>query len=376
MTDPIRLGELNSYSLATIDGFTGPYLKGLQLGIERVNASGGVLGRPLELISRDDRFEPAFAASVAQNLIDDGVDLLLGAFNSDVALAIAEVATRNKTIFVAGEPRTDDLVWRQGSRYVFRIRTSQSMMSKMLIDMIAKLPHRRWAMLCPEYRFARKFAGVFKAEVSQIRPDIDWIDERIFNFGHFDAVDALDWIERNSLDAVFTPLLGQDLVNFAREGNRRGTFHKCMIVDPLAGEPEYLIPLAADTPENWMVLGYPAEQDLRLSNQVFCEEYRRYAGVYPTLGSLIGYLLIEVIAKAIDRAGIMETEALVAALEGLKIDSPLGDLRIRAADHQATMGAWIGYLTCREGKGVMRDWTFLQGEDYLPTEAEALRLRF
>ncbi len=148
-----------------------------------------------------------------------------------------------------------------------------------------------------------------------------------------------------------------------------------MIVNPLAGEPEYMLPLGADAPENWLVLGYPGEDDPRPENQAFCAAYRAYAGEGPTLGSLLGYMLIDILKQAIERAGTVETEGLIAGFEGLEADTPMGPMKIRAADHQATMGGWVGKLTCRDGSAAMKDWSFCEGSDYLPSEAEGALLR-
>ena len=61
---PIRIGEINSYK--AIPAFLGPYKKGWQLALEEVNASGGVLGRKLEVFSRDDNGNPGDSVRAAQ----------------------------------------------------------------------------------------------------------------------------------------------------------------------------------------------------------------------------------------------------------------------------------------------------------------------
>lgn len=64
---PIRIGEINSYK--AIPAFLGPYKKGWQLALEEVNAAGGVLGRKLEVISRDDNGNPGDSVRAAQELL-------------------------------------------------------------------------------------------------------------------------------------------------------------------------------------------------------------------------------------------------------------------------------------------------------------------
>jgi branched-chain amino acid transport system substrate-binding protein len=62
-------------------------------------------------------------------------------------------------------------------------------------------------------------------------------------------------------------------------------------------------------------------------------------------------------------------------MEGLTFDSPIGPITFRASDHQSTMGAWVGKTAVQDGKPVMVDWYYAQGQDYLPSDEEALKLR-
>ena len=69
------------------------------------------------------------------------------------------------------------------------------------------------------------------------------------------------------------------------------------------------------------------------------------------------------------------TEGLIKAMKNLKVDTPFGPVVYRAGDHQSTMGAYVGKTTQKDGKGIMVDVKFKKGEDYLPPEAEAAKLR-
>ena len=106
---PIRIGEINSYS--TMPQFTQPYKQGWQLAVEEVNAAGGLLGRKVEVISRDDAGKPEEALRHAVELTSkEQVDVLAGGFLSNVGLALADHAAKNKRLFVASEPLTDAIV--------------------------------------------------------------------------------------------------------------------------------------------------------------------------------------------------------------------------------------------------------------------------
>jgi branched-chain amino acid transport system substrate-binding protein len=118
--DTIKIGELSSYK--NQPAFLEPYRKGWQLALEEVNASGGVLGKKLEVISRDDGATPGDAVRVAEELRSrEGVQLLAGTFFSHIGLAITEYAGEKKIFFLAAEPLTDKITWRNGNRYTFRL---------------------------------------------------------------------------------------------------------------------------------------------------------------------------------------------------------------------------------------------------------------
>jgi branched-chain amino acid transport system substrate-binding protein len=84
---------------------------------------------------------------------------------------------------------------------------------------------------------------------------------------------------------------------------------------------------------------------------------------------------VQTIAALITKAGTTETEALVKAFKGLDVDSPLGKIHFRALDHQATAGAFVGTTKLKDGKGIMVDWTYKNGADYLPSDEEVKAMR-
>src|SRR5215813_10358257 len=129
---PIKLGELNSYK--TFPSFLEPYKKGMELAVDEVNAAGGVLGRPLEVISRDDNGNPGDAVRVAEELISrEKVAFIMGTFASNVGLAVADLAKQRKILFLAAEPLTDKIVWEAGNKFTFRLRASTYMQTAMLV---------------------------------------------------------------------------------------------------------------------------------------------------------------------------------------------------------------------------------------------------
>ena len=338
-----------------------------------VRGSGG---RMLEVLFRDDGFKPADAVRHAEELLaNEKVDLLAGTFASNIGLAVADVATQRKKLFVAAEPLTDAIVWEKGSHYVFRLRPSTSMQAAMLAAEAAKLPATKWATLAPNYEYGTSFVANFKKALSAKRADIEWVGEQWPAQGRLEAGPTVDALNAMKPEAIFNATFGPDLVRFVREGNTRGLFENRAVVSALTGEPEYLDPLKDETPQGWIVTGYPWSEDQRPAHKAFVAAYQNKHGDYPRLGSLVGYTTFQAIAAMLKKAGSTDTEAMIKAMQGLSFDSPVGKVVFRAADHQSTMGAWVGKTALVDGKGVMTEWKFLDGKDYLPPEADAAKLR-
>jgi branched-chain amino acid transport system substrate-binding protein len=371
---PIKVGEINSYT--AIAAFTLPYRNGWTLAMEEINAAGGVMGRKLEVISRDDGAKPEDAVRAASELVNnEKVALIAGTFLSNVGLAVADFANQNKILFLASEPLTDAMVWEKGSEYVFRLRPSTYMQAAMLAEEAAKLPAKRWVSIAPNYEYGTSFVASFKQILAKKRPDIEWVGEQWPANQKLDAGPTVEALINAKPEAIFNAEFGGDLIKLVREGTTRGLFKNRAVVSALSGEPEYLDPLKDEAPTGWIVTGYPWYAIDTPANKKFVEAYRKRFNDYPRLGSVVGYATIQSIAAAITKAGSTDTDKLVAAMKGLPVETPVGQISYRASDHQSTMGAYVGKTAVRDGKGVMVDFKYDDGKDYLPSDAEVAKLR-
>src|SRR6185369_10310166 len=146
----IKIGEINSYKAQP--AFLEPYKKGMELAVEEINAAGGVNGKKIELITRDDNASPGDAVRAAEELISrEKIDVLAGAFLSNTGLALTDFAKQKKFFYLAAEPLTDKIVWSNGNKYTYRLRPSTYMQVAMLVPEAAKLKKKRWALVYPNY---------------------------------------------------------------------------------------------------------------------------------------------------------------------------------------------------------------------------------
>lgn len=370
----IKIGEINSYS--ALPSFTEPYRKGWQLAVEQINAAGGIKGKKLVVISKDDGGKPADAVTAANELVaSEGVAMISGTFFSNIGLAVSDFAKQKKVFFLAGEPLTDAVTMASGNRYTFRLRPSNYMQAAMLAEEAAKLPAKRWATVAPNYEYGQSAVAVFKKLLSAKRPDIEWVSEQWPPQGKIDAGPVVQALAAARPEAVLNVTFGPDLVKFVREGNTRGLFKDRAVVSFLTGEPEYLDPLKDETPEGWIVTGYPWSSIKTPEHDAFLKAYQAKYGDYPRLGSIVGYELIKSAAAILAKADSTDTDKLIAAAEGIKVDSPFGPITFRKSDHQATLGAFVGKTSVKDGKGVMVDVVYRDGANYLPSEADVAKVR-
>jgi len=337
--------------------------------LDEINAAGGVLGRKLVVISRDDGGKPDVAERHATELVqNEKVSLLAGTFLSHIGLAVSSFAKRNKVLFVAAEPLSDAITWSKGHRYTFRLRPNTYEQCVMLAREAAKLPAKRWATIAPNYEYGQSAVKAFKEVLSELRPDVEWVEEQWPALFKLDAGSTVQALARSRPDAIFNVTFGSDLAKFVREGTTRGLFRNRTVVSLLTGEPEYLDPLKDEAPEGWIVTGYPWYAIQDPAHKKFVADYEKRYNDYPRVGSLVGYLTFKAIAAAIAKAGSTDTEALVDAMEGLEFDSPVGRIKFRKIDHQSTLGAWVGKIKYdpKLGRGIMVDWKYVDGSEVLP----------
>ena len=370
----IKIGEINSYKAQP--AFLEPYKRGWAMALDEINRSGGVLGKKLEVISRDDNGNPGDTVRVAEELVArERVSLLFGGFLSNTGLALTDYAKQRRIVFLAAEPLTDKIVWQNGNRYTFRLRPSTYMQVAMLVPEAARMKKTRWALVYPNYEYGQSAAATFKAMLKAAQPDVEFVVEQATPLGKIDTGPVVQALADAKPDAIFNALFATDLGRFVREGNTRGLFEGREVVSLLTGEPEYLDPLGDEAPVNWLVTGYPWYAITTRDNTQFVDAYRKRYNEPPRVGSVVGYSSMRSIAAAIKRAGSLDTDKLIVAFSGLKVATPFGAITYRTQDHQSTMGAFVGRTGLKDGKGVMTSFRYIDGASVQPSDAEVKKLR-
>ncbi len=357
---PIRVGELMSYTqyaeVAT------HWKRGWQLALDEVNAAGGIHGRPLEVVSRDDGGNPNDAVRVAEELTHrDGACLLFGTIFDHVSLAVSDFAKRSRIILIKGHGGTDRLIREAGHRYFFRIQPSVSFYADLLAEEAARWPAKRWATIAPNYEFGHASVESFQKALTRLRPDVEWVSQAWPMLGKLDPGPTVQALLSARPDAIFNATFTGDTMRLLRQGKSRGLFEGRPVASMFSGLPEFLDQFGAEVPQDWLTSGYPAEEISAREHKAFAERYYKRYGESPREGSLVGYVTLKAVATLLTRANSTESERLVDTLAGMQFETPIGPLTFDVQTHQSNMGTWIGKTALVGGKPA-----FLEGKYQAP----------
>jgi branched-chain amino acid transport system substrate-binding protein len=363
---PLRVGDINSYK--RFPAHLEPYRNGWRLAEEELNAAGGVNGRALEVVSRDDAGRVDEALRHAEELVtNEKVEVLMGGFTSSVSVALADFAHRRRMVYIAGS-LTDELAGRTGNRYTFTLRPSGRMQASALLREAVRMKKKRWAIVLPHNMYSYAAVKSLRNRLMKEDPGVDAVYQQTVPLGQIDAWGVVLWMEENDIQAVFSFLFGADLKEFIAAARESGLLERVQVLNLLAGQPENLAFLGESAPEGWWVTGYPADEIDYGAHPRFVAQYRERWGESPAAGSLYGYTALMAIAHALRRAKSTDAEKLVEAFEALRVPSPIGVLQWRK-DHRSTLGTFVGQLSNTGEEPSMVRWRYETSVRHLPPES-------
>ncbi|MBI4640419.1 MAG: ABC transporter substrate-binding protein [Candidatus Tectomicrobia bacterium] len=379
---PIRIGEINSYSgLATV--FTFPYKEGIAMALNEINAAGGILGRRLEFVFRDDKLRPDEAVKMARELVfQEKVDFLAGCISSAVGLAISAWARENKSLYFATSCQTSRLTEEEGHRYIAHTTGNVNMFARSMAKQAANLPYKKWAIIGPDYEYGHNVWDEFWAHLKQLKPDVEVVQEQWPKLGEADHSAFITALLQSGAEAVASSLWGGQSITFIKQARPFGLFEKVKYFGAVIGSADELDPLGKEAPVGaigaqpfpWYDEGVQKAHP-RLAEWV--KKSKDFMGQEPKVGSQGGYVTVYVIAEAIKRAGSTDVEKVIGALDkGFELEMPWGKVILRGCDHQALPPYWIGTVAFSpEERPIVKDIQEMHGKDLIRSCEEVLQKR-
>ena len=340
---PIKVGIIDTYT-GPATTYTYDVRDAFKLVIDGINAKGGVLKRKIEFTTRDDKFKVDLALSMAKELVmNEKVDFLMGTINSAGALAVSEYCKTEKLPFLVTFSKSDKITGEKGHRYVFSVTENTAMIGKAAAAGLAKKPFVKYWIAGDDYEYGHALADGVWGNLKKLKPKVELVGQSWWKVGEPELTPYLTAITAAKPDAVIFATGGASMVNVMKAAKATGFAEKIPMFIHTATELSTLAPLGLDAPEK--VIGtsnyffyYPDTP----TNKAFAKAFKDAYGREPKVGALYGYLAAHFITQALQKAGTMDREKFINALEGLKIDSPVGQVEMRAFDHQAMLPMFMG----------------------------------
>lgn len=378
---PIRIGEINSYSgLATV--YTFPYKEGILMAVKEINDAGGVLGRPLEFVFRDDKLKPDEAVKAARELVgQEKVDYLAGCISSGVGLAISAYAKEAKTLYFATHCQTSRLTWDDGHKYIAHTTNNVNQYIRALAKKSATLPHKKWAHISPDYEYGRNVWDEFIAYLKHLKPEVQVVQQNWPKLGESEHSSYITALLQSGADAFISSLWGAQEIAFVKQARPFGLFEKVNFISASVGNPDELDPLGKEAPIGAVTTGFAwYDEGMQKRHPKLVEWLKKYTDRTkkdPTLGASWGYASAYIIAESIKRAKSTDTDKVIGALsEGFEMELPWGKVVMRGCDQQAIPPQWVGVVKMNaQGKPVMGDVEEIHGRDVVKSCDEVAKLR-
>jgi branched-chain amino acid transport system substrate-binding protein len=375
---PIKVGIVDCYS-GPPSTYTNDVRDAFKLAVDKINAKGGVLGRKIEFMTRDTKFKVDIGLSAAKELImRENVDILMGTINSALALAISDLAKKEKLPFLVTFSKSAKITGEKGHRYVFSMTENTAMAGTAAAAGLAKRPYVKYWIAGDDYEYGHAIADGVWSNLKKLKPDVQLLGESWWKVGEPDFTPYITAILSAKPDAAIIATGGRDCVPFLKAAKATGFNKRVPFFMHTATELSTLKPLGLNAPEG--VLGtsnyyfyYPKTPE----NKGFVKEFREAYGRYPAVGALYGYITAHFISKAYEKAGEVNAEKFIDALAGMSIDSPVGEITMRAYDHQVMLPMFMGVTTKVPGYDflIATDIVTIPAEEVMPSIEEIKKER-
>jgi branched-chain amino acid transport system substrate-binding protein len=375
---PIKIGIIDTYS-GPPTTYTYDVRDAFKLAIDEINAKGGVLKRKIEFTTRDDKFKVDICLSMAKELIMmEKVDILMGTINSAATLAVSEYCKTEKIPFIVTFSKSEKITGEKGHRYVFSVSENTAMIGKAAAVGLAKRPYMKYWIAGDDYEYGHALADGVWNNLKKLKPKVELIGQSWWKVGEPELTPYLTAITAAKPDAVIFATGGASMVNAMKAAKATGFAEKIPMFIHTATELSTLAPLGLDAPEK--VIGtsnYHFYFPDTPKNKAFAKAFKDAYGREPKVGALYGYLAAQFITKALQKAGKMDKEKFIDALSGLKVDSPIGEIEMRAYDHQAMLPMFMG-VTKKVPEYpflIATDIVTIPGKDVMPSIEEIKKAR-
>jgi len=374
----IKVGIVDTYT-GPPSTFTIDVRDGFEMAIKKINEKGGVLGRKIEYTTRDEKFKPDIGLAMAKELVlKEKADILMGTINSATALAVSDFAKKEKIPFFVTFAKSDKIVVDKGHRYVFNMNENTMMAGRAAGYALGKKPYTKYWIAGDDYEYGHSIANNVWENIQKYNPKAVLTGQTWWKVGEADFTPYITQILAAKPDFLIVATGGSGMVNFQKAAKATGLAQKIPFYQHTATEHSVLKPQGLNAPEGvYGTSNYFFYYPDTPANRAFVEEFKKTYKREPRVGALYGYMTAMFIAEGYKKAGSLDKEKFINALEGMALDSPVGKLELRACDHQLVLPIFFGKTKKDPNYDflIAGDIEVIQGKDYMPTCDEVRKIR-
>jgi branched-chain amino acid transport system substrate-binding protein len=343
--EPIKIGMPTALT-GPSGGIGAQMRRACEFWAKGVNAKGGLLGRPVELIIEDTAGNPATTVRKAQEMVErNGVRILTCIVASNEALATVPKLAEWDTIFISGDNGDGRLTGESLVPNFFRPNVSGPMGTRAVALYLRDSPLKNFYGLGMDYAWGHNSMEVFETEAK--RAGKNFIGAIFSPQGTKDFSTYIMKIRQSGADGVYLVLAGDDNNAFLAQAKQYRLDEKMQLLTEVVDQ----MSIQATGHSAIGLIGssrYPFRYD-NAANKIFVAAWQREYGKNPDLFEGDQYQSCVVLQAGIEKAGSIEAAKLRTALEGLEVDSIKGRVVMRACDHQGEQQGFIVKVVRREG---------------------------
>jgi branched-chain amino acid transport system substrate-binding protein len=333
--------------IALFDPRSGPfkrtgdtYAAAIEFLVEEINESGGLFGRKVELIEEDSQLKPDVAVRKATKNVMEGVKFLGTGTGTHVGLALQQVAAKEKVIFFNYGAEGDEITGKFCNPYTFRVSPNTEVRSMAIANFLATKPFRKFYTMNMDYAFGHDAAQGFIRRVKQVIPDAQIVGEEYHPIANKDFGPYITKIIAAKPEVVFTGNWGVDLVNLIKQARDMGM--NAPFICYYLNDPSQVLNVVKETAiGSWGCEAY-VETIRTPANKDFLQRWSKKPKFvvfekWPAINIGKAYNGVKFMMEAIKKAGTLDLPTLIKTFEGMKWDSIIGPVVMRAGDHQIMM---------------------------------------
>ncbi|HEY8580498.1 MAG TPA: ABC transporter substrate-binding protein [Beijerinckiaceae bacterium] len=376
---PITLGMIAEQS-GPLGYYGQETARSAQIFVDQVNAAGGVLGRPLRLVVRDSKTAVNEAVRQARDLaFTENVDFLVHSFNSAECVGVGNIAKQAKKILFSA-CANDDFTMKAGGRYIFRVpnitaRTQGYAAADYAAQHLAG-KGTRYYTIAHDFAFGRGVVDNFKERIKEKMPKVEFIGEAWPKLNEQAYAPFVTAMLNAKPDVVFYSW-GFGVPYWQQAAPFDVLSQVPMVSSYWGGSDDLQIVPKNSVPTGAIMGGLPWYAIEGKANEDFVERFRKAHDKPPLTAAYLVLMNLQALKAGIEKAGVVDTEKVVDALEGLEFDSVIGRITIRPFDHQGAAPLWTGRAAWDETRkiGVLTEIVKLPTDLYLPSEEDVKKAR-